>query len=129
MSREIKPSTCTNFPMFSKVKIGNTGHSYTTYRDMFTYMGLTKLNFNPFVYGEIGVVVGKAMHESEGYGEVLAVRVAAGVGLIAAKGVNKYEAPKPAEPSYQELVTELVTLKAQLWEAEQKLKKVVEVAS
>lgn len=90
----ITKSTCTIFPIGSKVKITNSGRCYSTYKDMSTYMGMVhKDAFNPFRNGAIGTVVGKAMHESISYGEVLAVRVAEGVALIGASGVTEYEEP------------------------------------
>lgn len=130
MSREIKPSNCTHFPVGAKVKITNSGRCYSTYRDMYEYMGLTcKMGFNPFNNGEIGIVVAKAIHESEHCGEVLAVRVEGGVALIGATGVTHYEAPVVKEPTVDELKAELAATKAKLWEAEWKLAKIIEVAS
>lgn len=126
--REIKPSTCTIFPIGAKVKITNSGRCYSTYKQMSEYMGIThKHAFNPFRNGDVGTVVAKAMHESIGYGEVLAVRVAEGVALIGANGVVEYEEPVALQPTIEQLKVEIVTLKAKLWDAEWKLRKIVEV--
>lgn len=93
--RQIKPSTCTHFPVGSKVKITSSGKCYSTYKDMAVYMGVGVVyenGKNPFANGDIGVVVAKATHESSHYGEVLAVRVADGrIGLIGANGVATHE--------------------------------------
>lgn len=125
--KEIKPSTCTIFPIGSKVKITNSGRCYSGYKDMSAYLGLDHNSANPFRNGEVGVVIGKAMHESIHYGEVLAVRVAGGVALIGVNGVAEYEEPKPAVSELEALKTELATVKAKLWEAEWKLNKIVDV--
>lgn len=90
----IQASKSTQFPVGSKVRILNSGHCYSGYAAMAKYMDLTiKIPCNPFITGEIGTVVAKAMHEN-GEREVLAVRVERGIGLIDVKGVVEHEEPK-----------------------------------
>lgn len=95
-NREITPSTCTKFPIGTKVKIINSGHCYSGYRDMARYMNLDmRIGRNPFRNGDVGVVVAKAMHEYESSGEVLAVRLDDGnIGLMDTKGVEYVETLK-----------------------------------
>lgn len=98
-NREIKPSTSTQFPIGSKVKITNSGQCYSGYRDMARHMGLDNEwsnDRNPFRNGDVGVVVAKAQHEYQDSGDVLAVRVENGLGLMSVKGVVEYEEPLPA---------------------------------
>ena len=93
--RQIKPSTSTQFPVGSKVRVLNSGHCYSGYKDMARYMGVdVRIPSNPFLNGEIGEVVAKALHE-DGEREVLAVRVERGIGLIDVKGVVEHEELKP----------------------------------
>jgi hypothetical protein len=95
MTREIKPSTSTKFPVGSKVKVLNTGHCYSGYQDMAKYMCLNiHMPFNPFVSGEVGTVIAKAQHENLNT-DVLAVRVERGIGLIDVKGVVEHVELKP----------------------------------
>lgn len=104
---QIKPSTSTQFPIGSKVKITNSGQCYSGYRHMATHMCLGSEwsnGRNPFRNGDVGVVVAKAQHESYDHGDVLAVRVENGIGLMSHKGVVEYEEPvvigKPKLPEY-----------------------------
>lgn len=95
MTRQIKPSTSTQFPVGSKVKVLDSGNCYSGYQQMARYMGVDiRIPFNPFINGEVGVVVAKAMHEDQER-EVLAVRVDRGIGLIDVKGVVEHEELKP----------------------------------
>ena len=89
--RQIKPSTSTQFPVGSKVRVLNSGHCYSGYRDMARYLNIDiNIGANPFYNGEIGVVVAKALHE-DGERTVLAVRVKRGIGLIDTNGVVEHE--------------------------------------
>jgi hypothetical protein len=111
LNREIKPSTCTQFPIGAKVKIIGSGHCYSGYRDMARYMNLDiRLPNNPFKNGQVGTVVAKAMHECEDNGEVLAVRVEGGIGLMAARGVVEYEEPLKAIDMKDMVVGQVVRL-------------------
>jgi hypothetical protein len=137
--KEIKPSTCTQFPVGCKVKITRSGHSYTTYAEMIRFMGLDmqdyRISDTVLRDGDVCTVVAKALH-GDGYdGEVLAVRFGDGsrgpVGLIRALGVVEYEVSKNVltESTIAQLKAELATVKAKLWDVEQKLKKIVAVAT
>lgn len=98
MTRQIKPSTSTQFPVGSKVKITNSGHCYSTYKDMAQYLGIEdtyKWGKNPFNQGDIGVVVARATHETSSYGEVFAVKVGDKVGMIGYRGLVEHEELKP----------------------------------
>lgn len=93
----IKPSTNTQFPVGSKVKVVNKGQVCTTYSGMADYMRLAQLGYkwaqgyNVLKGGEVGVVIAKAMHEMEYEGEILAIKVGECVSLILSKGVVEYE--------------------------------------
>lgn len=79
MTREIKPSTCTKFPVGTKVKIVSSGHTYTGYTPAADFMGVKiPAGINPFRNGNIGVVVAKATHEYEDI-EIVAIKVITGV--------------------------------------------------
>lgn len=109
----IKASTDTQFPVGKKVKITDKGQSFTTYKAMVNYMSRDGVDmkeytagFNHFRNDDVGTVVGKAMHEDEHYGEVLAVKNSSGsVGLIRAVGVVEFEEPvvigKPKLDKYE----------------------------
>lgn len=132
----IKPSTCTQLPIGSKVKIIDKGQVCTTYKNMVTHMKLHELGgsyvggINPLRDGDVATVIAKAMHEEDHYGEILAVRFGANgpVALILARGVVEFEPVAPA-PTVEQLKVEVATLKAKLWDAEQKLKKMVAIAT
>jgi hypothetical protein len=133
--RTIKPSTNTEFAIGTKVKIVNSGHCYSGYKDMATYMGLNlRFPLNPFRNGDVGHVIAIAQHESSGYGDVIAVRIGSKgnsngpIGLMNPQGVIVVK-PVILEPTVAELKVELAMVKAKLWDAEQKLKKMVDIAT
>lgn len=98
MFREITPASSTQFPVGSKVKITNSGHCYSTYKDMASYLGIEdtyKWGKNPFNQGDIGIVVARATHETSSYGEVFAVKVGDEVGMIGYQGLVEHEELKP----------------------------------
>ncbi len=74
------------------VVVNQTGNTYSTYKKMAEFLGLTQYihGKSPLNNGDRVTVLGSAMHESSSYGEVVGVRTACGQDvLIGAKGLSE----------------------------------------
>lgn len=130
MSNTPKATRDISIPIGSTVKITDSGQVYSHFQSMADLMGLT--NFvdgeGPLSNGEgqLCVVVGKGIHYRESDGELLGLELQGGrQGLIGIRGVSLVSLPE--DKDYDKLKAELVTVKAKLWEAEWKLRKITEV--
>ncbi|QYW06560.1 hypothetical protein uav_028 [Pseudomonas phage UAVern] len=92
-------STLNEFPLGSVVEVTNSGHGYSTYKDMAEFMGLTAWGetHSQARYPKDGAtyhVIAKAIHESPEYGEVLGLQAEDGTQcLIGVAGVKLIAAP------------------------------------
>lgn len=127
----IKPTHFTRFPAGTKVVVTDTGETFSTYKDMADFIGLSGYvdGISPFKHGNVGIVIGSGLHHNDRYGEVLGIQLEGSdvQGLISTLGVEVKEFIEVGELAAVKV--ELAETKAKLWDAEQKLKKIAAVAA